>query len=403
MKRLFQIAFDYALISFIPILSWFVLSFIGDRNIINVFSLTYPLQFVITILKCVFSTGANITKEKHKDDNVVMTNIVLGGIVGLVIFGLLALFADNFIDFMHMDVSLYHWWVIYYIGYLFFQLLFSFYEEKLYFEGKNKEANILTILFNVITFCVLIVSFLITKNVIIATVATLTALLLFDIFVIVRHSNKFRFSLHLLWQIKYDSTSLSQNILFLLIFLFGLSNAMEFGEKYALAISFVALITDTQWDASTAIGTVAKIDLAKGQFHYKEHRRNAVLFMWIMLATSSIMLVSLYWFYDLIWWITLIFFGLEMGNFLIYPYYYLHRAFLQLDYSPSVTTIACMFCYLVRFGISLTPTPYCTGLAQEIASFLQLIIYGYILHKHFKKDDRGDLVKKEKEKMLSKE
>ena len=41
--------------------------------------------------------------------------------------------------------------------------------------------------------------------------------------------------------------------LFFLIYLFGLSNALEFGEKYTVALNFVALITDTQWDSFDAI------------------------------------------------------------------------------------------------------------------------------------------------------
>ena len=56
---------------------------------------------------------------------------------------------------------------------------------------------------------------------------------------------------------------------------FGLSNALEFGEKYAIALNFVALITDTQWDAFDSISTVAKIDISKKKFNYKEHRKNA--------------------------------------------------------------------------------------------------------------------------------
>ena len=41
-----------------------------------------------------------------------------------------------------------------------------------------------------------------------------------------------------------DSVELFNNIAFFFIFLFGLSNAMEFGSQYTLALTFVALITD---------------------------------------------------------------------------------------------------------------------------------------------------------------
>ena len=67
MKRLLRISFDLSLLSFIPIISWFLLGIIVDKNLINIFTLTYPLQFIYYIIKSIFSTGANISKEKDKN------------------------------------------------------------------------------------------------------------------------------------------------------------------------------------------------------------------------------------------------------------------------------------------------------------------------------------------------
>lgn len=64
MKRLLKISFDLSLLSFIPIISWFLLGIIIDKNLINIFTLTYPIQFIYCIIKSVFSTGANVCKEK---------------------------------------------------------------------------------------------------------------------------------------------------------------------------------------------------------------------------------------------------------------------------------------------------------------------------------------------------
>mgnify|MGYP003303531383 CR=1 FL=1 len=68
MKRLLKISFDLALLSFILILSWFCLSLIIDKNLINIFTLTYPIQFVLFIFRSIFSTGANISKEKDENE-----------------------------------------------------------------------------------------------------------------------------------------------------------------------------------------------------------------------------------------------------------------------------------------------------------------------------------------------
>ena len=51
MKRLLRIASNLAIFSFIPILSWFCLGLLVDKNLVNVFMLTYPLQFIFELLK----------------------------------------------------------------------------------------------------------------------------------------------------------------------------------------------------------------------------------------------------------------------------------------------------------------------------------------------------------------
>ncbi len=57
-----------------------------------------------------------------------------------------------------------------------------------------------------------------------------------------------------------------QKISMFIIYLFGFKNTFNFGAKYILATSFAVLITDTQWDISYAIKTVAQIDITKRIF-----------------------------------------------------------------------------------------------------------------------------------------
>lgn len=119
--------------------------------------------------------------------------------------------------------------------------------------------------------------------------------------------------------IKYDSVELFNNIAFFLIFLFGLSNALKYGEQFTIALTFVALITDTQWDTADAMVTAATIDISKNEFNYKYHKNNAYKLLGILFITSLVMFVCLYGFYDLNFKITMIYFGFEIVNFIIYP------------------------------------------------------------------------------------
>lgn len=114
--------------------------------------------------------------------------------------------------------------------------------------------------------------------------------------------------------------------------------SINMGEQYAITLTFIALITDTQWDTADSIVTAATIDISKNNFNYIQHRNNAYKLLLILFATSLIMFIALYGFYDLDFKITMIYFGFEIVNFLIYPIYRIKTCYLQLEWSAVKTT-----------------------------------------------------------------
>lgn len=394
MKRLLRISFDLSLLSFIPITSWFLLGIIVDKNLINIFTLTYPLQFIYYIIKSIFSTGANISKEKDKNKDSVMSGLILGTIVSIFIFTIIILNVDNYISFMNMDISTYKNFTIYSILQLFICLEFAMMQDKLYYEEKNKLANKHSLVFNLLNFILLIGTSLITKNQIIIISTTLIPLALYTLYIYIKNSNKFKFNINVLKCIKYDSVELFNNIAFFLIFLFGLSNALEYGEMYATALTFIALITDTQWDTFDAIKEAATIDISKRKFNYIEHRNNAYKLLGILFGTSLIMFVLLYGFYDLDFKITMIYFSFEIVNFLIYPIYRIKTCYLQLEYSAFKITSNKIIASILRMFMSLLKTPFCTGIGQVCSSVYQFITVSIMFGYSFKIDKTGYVVKK---------
>lgn len=394
MKRLLRIASNLAIFSFIPILSWFCLGLLVDKNLVNVFTLTYPLQFICALLKSIFATGPNISKEKDKDENAVLSGMTAGIIVGLIIFGLFAINAKKYVEFMNMDFEIYKEFAIYSILQLYIQLVFSFVLEKLYFDGEEKKANKYCIQLNLLNFIVLIITAIFTKNKMIIAGITLMAIFVYVLAVAIKQYKKFKFELHIIKYIKYESVEIANNILFFLIFLFGLSNAMEFGEKYIVALNFVALITDTQWDSFEAISTVAKIDISKNEFNYKEHRNNAYKLDVILMVTTFIMLLISYGFYKLDLGITLIYLSFELINFIIYPVYKIKTCYLQLTKFVKEITTNKITAGILRFFISLLKTPYCTGIGQVTFSFYQFLTVNIMFNKDFKIDKEGKVLEK---------
>ena len=397
MKRLLRISFDLSLLSFIPIILWFLLGIIVDKNLINIFTLTYPLQFIYYIFRSIFSTGANISKEKDKNKDAVMSGLVIGSIISLITFLLILINIDGYINFMNMDVNIYKTFTIYSVIEIFISLEFAFILNKLYYEGQNKLANKYSIMFNLLNLVLLVGTSLITKNQSVIVITTLIPLFLFTLYIIIKNSDKFKLKLNIPKCIKYDSVELFNNIGFLLIFLFGLSNAINFGEKYTLALTFVALITDTQWDTADAIVTAATIDISKNNFNYKEHKRNAYKLLGILFLASLIMFSLLYRFYDLDFKITMIYFAFEIVNFLIYPIYRIKTCYLQLEWSSFKTTGNKIFSLFLRMILSLTKTPFCTGIGQVCSSVYQFITVSIFFKLNFKVNKKGNVIRKKLE------
>lgn len=394
MKRLLKVSFDAAFFSFIPILSWFVLGLLVDKNLINVFSLTYPFQFIWTLLRSIFGVGPNICKEKEKNENVVMSGIVSGIIVGFIIFGFLAINIDSYIEFMNMDVSTYKIFGLYSIIQLYIQLIFSLLLEKLYYEDKNTKANIYTISFNLLNLIVLVISSLLFEEQIYIVIITLISILIYVLIMLFKESNKFKFDIKVFKTAKYDSVDIVNNILFFIIFIFGISNATSFGIEYMAALNFVALITDTQWDAFDSIATVAKIDISRGKFNYIEHRNNAYKLLIILSITIIFMFVIMFPCQNLNLYLVIIYFLFEIVNFVIYPVYRIKTLFLQLEYSTIITTTNKFIASTLRTILSFLKTPFCTGIGQSISSIYQFISINVMFKNKYVIDENGFVMKK---------
>ena len=128
MNRLLRISFDTLLTSLTPILGWFLLGILVDKNLINIFSLIYPIQFIICTIKSIFGTGANVSSIRDNNKNSVYSGILIGSIIGAVILGIIMINIDKYISFMNMDIDIYKIFGTYGVIQMFLQLfLISFY------------------------------------------------------------------------------------------------------------------------------------------------------------------------------------------------------------------------------------------------------------------------------------
>ena len=368
MKRLFRIGAGLFIYSIIPILSWIVLSkILHDERIANVFSITYAIQFIWAILKYLFGSGANIKKEKANDQNAVWNGILWGTIFSIVIFAIPLIFVDNYITFFGQDVEFYRIYVIYGIALIFLQTLFSFIIEKLYFEDKEKLANVHLFSFNFTAFCVLIFSNLIIPQRLIALLITLGILAIYIICLYIWQFEKFTIDFTFLKNFKYESAGIVSSIFMLIIYLFGFKIAFATGQEYLVALNIIGLCTDTQWDMLGAISTTTKVDIAKGRFEYIRHIKNSYIYTTIVTLTSIIMSLILCWINDVVFYIAMIYLIFQIVDMFLHPYTTILAIYTQIEYSPTLTTIIFFTLKLLRTILSIfIISPYCTDIGQIV-------------------------------------
>ena len=397
MRRYFRIGFSFFIYSIIPISIWFVLSLVtGNREVANVFSITYSIQFIVAILTGLFASGANIRKEKTKDANAANSSMLWGIIFASIIFSLLLIFSDNYIAFFGLDVEFYRIFVRYSIILFFEQALISFMVERLYFEDKEKEANLILILFNAINFLILIPLVAITQNILISTIITLSTLFVFVIVLYVKNFQKFKINFKFYKNFRYDSANIISNLAMLIIYFFGFKIAFSAGPEYLLALNIVGLSTDAQWDSLEAIRTIAKVDISKDRFNYTKELKNSQLFTFVVILSTILMSFTLGLINSANLWLIAAYLAFQVFDMAITPFIKIISVKVQIDYSPVLNTALQLSLKVIRTLISIIIiSPYCTDIGQVVSEavlFIALIIIRFTKFK-FKK---GNLVLKNK-------
>jgi len=396
MTRLLRIGGGIFLCSIIPIVSWLLIGIsLNDPNLNNVFSLTYPIQFIYGLLLSIFATGANIKAEKENNKNAVLSGMTLGLIVGGLVCGVLLLVIDQYITFMSMEIARYKTLAIYSIIQQFINLVFNFVIIKLDFENKDKLGFIHSLIFNFLSFFTFIGTSYITKNQSIIVLVSLLSTGIYCFGLLISQYRKFKLEFNILHNIKYESASIVGSLFMFATYFFGFQNAFSQGEEYIKAINFETLITDSQWDAFTSIETVAKIDVAKGEYNHKKSVANAFLYTTILMVSSLIMFEALYRFYKLNLTIVLIFFAIDVFVFYISSLTESFQVYFQINQSAIANTSISLGGHAVRFVFSsFLPTPYCTGIAMLIDNVLQTFIHFFLRFKYYKVNRDGFLVRK---------
>ncbi len=395
MKKLLNIGVGLFGFSLLNIAGWLLIGItLKQPEISNVFSLTYPLQCLSYVFVSIFATGANIKSVKQKNKNPTYSGLIYGAITGLIVYGTVSLCINSYINFMNMDVATYKIFALYSIAQIFLQLILSLVVEKLNFEEKEKQGSLHFILFNILNISSLLITSLVTKNQIIVVCIPLVLTSIYAFTLYFCQFKKFKFEFGLWQNIKYESANIVTWLFLFVTYLFGYSNAFSVDESYIASINFTSLITDAQWDATGAISTTVKIDVANENYNHKKSVKNSFIYSCILVLSSLVMFVVLFSFYQLNLKIVLIIMAFQYTDFLISPFFTCFGDFYQLKVSPAKNTIIETVGQVTRFVLSaFLPTVFCTEFGQVGSSILCLVVYFSLRFKYFKLDNNGCLIR----------
>lgn len=396
MKRYLSISLTLFLYSAVNALTYMLLGILyGNEVFSEIFTLTYPLQFVCAIILSFFCIGSNIRANKENNKDCVSTGMILGVIFGLVVFTLITVFIDNYIVFMNFDPNVFHFFAIMSVGQLFFSFVISVVAEKLYFENKDKTANICKLGFIILNFATVIFTTLLTHNQITIVCVNLCCLAVYSLVYFILHIKKFHFDFSIFKNFKYESLVIFDQLFMIIIYLFGLSRVSDFGFEYIAALNLVTLITDPSWDALDAINKIAKIDISQSKYNYKKALKNSGIITAGYIVCSAILFFALFQTYHLNLTIGLIYLSIELLSMIIYIFKANLQTFFQLQYSPVISTSVNIIYKSVRTILSLCIiSPYNISIGLVVGISVSLILLLIFRFSKFRGDPSGNLIRK---------
>lgn len=394
MKRLLRISLDTLLTSTLPIIMWILLGIIVNKNITNIFTLTYPIQFIMGLLVSIFGIGANINAVKSKRNNLVDSNIILGCFVGGILTFILCVNVDTYIEFMSMEVNIYKVFCIYSFILLYLQLILQLVSQKLYYMNENKKSNRLTMFFNITNIALIVTISLITKKQEISVIITLVIDAIIIALITIKNIKILKFEFDIINNMKYVSNDMLDKIGMFIIYFIGFKNTFEYGAIYLVAINFETLITDAQWDMSYAIITTATIDSSKNSLNYKKSINNAYKLIAILITSTLIMGIILYFYYLPVLWILAVLLVIQFIDLLLSPTVWIKEQYCQVNISPKIATINQGIEKIIRIICSFLPTPFCTYIGQLFSTLYQAAMFNLVYrNRYYLKDGMLEMKK----------
>lgn len=400
MKRLLRLCFDTIMFSAFPILGYYVLGYLVNPKLTNIFTVTYALQFVYAIIICIFGEAVciycNKDVEKTKRDSVQVTGIYTGMIISCLFFGIMFIYVDKYLELLGFDIEDYRVFARYSIVQLCSQSILHLLVSAYQYQNELVLSNKISFYYNILNFILITVLSLITKNEI--YIALLTSLVMSFYIIYLSYSfykvhKTFRPTRGFLKGIKYEGFKILKYAIMLCIYLMYTHKVNNFGNEYFLAYTFACLVTDLQWDCIDNVPRLLTIDISQGKTDTFNKCVRCGYILFLILLSSIIIMSSVLRLLIPFNKIVIYHLILEIGGFILFPIYSIMRSYLVLnEYSSSILLHTLIATFFIRFGLTtVVPSPYANSIGLVCSSLYQVIVF-VILFKQCKSKQREKLL-----------
>lgn len=400
-KRILNIAKTDALQSFLPIILWYIVGYIyKDRDLSNIFSLTYYFQFIYAIVYDVILVGTVKYTKKNKDNSLdapysaiitgalIMFSIVIG--IGLNIDVLLAYFDAS---------SKYQYFYILALIYISTDYVICGISKILQYLGKHNDAFKITVIYHSVRigsiFVAKIINDIVDKNnYITSLVVAGTCIITFSLYAITKYCKIHKFVFNCFKGIFIEAPSIVYGIMMFIIYFFGFQKAAVGSASFLAAYNISTMCTDTQWDIlHCSIDTNTSVQLCDGSFekNKKDIYKASMLYSLTLLLSSFILIMisSIGATFDLKAALTM--YIIECITFIWYSAMYVQQSWLKIFYSGKFMVLQVIVGYTMRVFLTFTiNSMYRLNIPVFINSIF-MFVTTLIMYKYYRKQRRTEV------------
>ena len=376
MKKLFSIASTDCIQSILPILMWYVLGIAyKDTDYFNVFTLTYPFQFIMQLVLGLIIVGTIKYEKKNKAENndYAYSSLIISLIIFSIFVGIVTLNIDEILKYLNTALKYKN---VYIFGLLcmMFDIFVIGVSRIEQYKEQDKSAFIISVKYYTYKILSIIIVRALVKENNLALVITLIFIAVYILILGVTKIKIHKFRLNVFKGLKYQISGSVSDIAMFIIYFVGLQKVVSGSPSFLTAYNIAAMCTDTQWDILySAIDTNTSIEVCNNTYdkNIKKLLKSSVLYSIILFLSSLAMIVINHIInpFDVRAAINILL--IECIWFPCYAMKYVFESWLKLEYNGVWLVIIPLVIYIIRtFASFVILSKYALSLGVLIAAIL---------------------------------